>query len=66
VLLKAIKASGSTDPDDIKAEIMKMNFQGASKMVKFRPNGDSGSNYIVFIIENGEYKKYWDPNSGMY
>ena len=64
VLLKAIKESGSTDPEDIKAEIMKMDFQGASKMVKFRPNGDSGSNYIVFVIKNGEYVKYWDPAKG--
>jgi branched-chain amino acid transport system substrate-binding protein len=64
VLLKAIKDSGSTDPDDIKAEIMKMHFQGASKMVQFKPNGDSGSNYIVFIIKDGEYVKYWDPAKG--
>ena len=64
VLLKAIKQAKSTDPKKIKAEIMKMDFQGASKRIKFRPNGDSGSNYIIFKIENGKYVKYWDPAKG--
>ena len=27
-------------------------------------NGDSGSNYIVFKIQNGEYKKFWDAEKG--
>ena len=66
VLLNAIKQAGSTDPDKIRAEILKMDFQGASKHVRFMKNGDSGSNYIVFKIENGEYKKYWDPEKGKF
>jgi branched-chain amino acid transport system substrate-binding protein len=41
-----------------------MDFPGASKQVRFRENGDSGSNYIVFKIENGAYKQYWDPAKG--
>ncbi len=66
VLLKAIKNAGSTDPAKIKAEIMKMNFEGASKWIKFKPNGDSSSNYIVFVIKNGKYIKYWGPEKGFF
>ena len=66
VLLNAIKQAGSTDPDKIRAEILKMDYHGASKHVRFMKNGDSGSNYIVFKIENGEYKKYWDPEKGKF
>jgi len=65
VLLTAIKKAKSTDPKKIKKEIMKMNFQGASKFVKFRPNGDSGSDYVGYKIENGEYRVYWTPQKGV-
>ncbi|AOY57397.1 branched-chain amino acid ABC transporter substrate-binding protein [Desulfococcus multivorans] len=65
VLLKAIKAAGSTDPAKLKAEIMKMDFNGASKRIKFRENGDSGSTYIAFKIENGKFVPYWDPQKGL-
>ena len=64
VLLTAIKKAGSTDPAKIKAEIMKMNFQGASKHVKFMPNGDSGSDYVIWKVDNGEFKNYWNPTTG--
>ena len=64
VLLTAIKKAGSTDPAKIKAEIMKMNFQGASKFIKFMPNGDSGSDYVIWKVENGEFKNYWNPTTG--
>ncbi len=65
VLLKAIKAAGSTDPAKIKAEIMKMDFNGVAKRIKFRANGDSGSSYIAFKIENGKFVPYWSPEKGM-
>jgi len=65
VLLKAIKTAGSTDPAKLKAEIMKMDFNGASKRIKFRENGDSGSTYIAFKIENGKFIPYWDPQKGL-
>jgi len=65
VLLNAIKKAKSTDPKKIKKEIMKMNFQGASKFVKFRPNGDSGSDYVGYKIENGKYRVYWTPQKGI-
>jgi branched-chain amino acid transport system substrate-binding protein len=64
VLLTAIKKAGSTDPAKIKAEIMKMNFQGASKYIKFMPNGDSGSDYVIWKVDNGEFKSYWNPTTG--
>jgi len=63
-LLMAIKNGGSTDPKKIKAELMKLDFQGASKHIKFKANGDSGSSYIAFKIENGEYHPYWAPDKG--
>ncbi len=66
VLLTAIKNAGSTDPAKVKAEIMKMNFEGASKWVKFKKNGDSSSNYIVFEIKNGKYTKFWGPEKGFF
>ncbi len=63
-LLTAIKNAKSTDPAKVKAELMKLDFQGASKQVKFKPNGDSGSSYVAFKIDGGEYKLYWTPESG--
>jgi branched-chain amino acid transport system substrate-binding protein len=64
VLLSAIKKAGSTDPAKIKAEIMKMDFQGATKKIKFMPNGDSGSDYVIWKVDNGEFKNYWNPATG--
>ena len=66
VLLNGIKTAGSTDPAKIRDAIMKMDFQGASKQVKFNEKGDSGSTYIAYKIEGGEYKKFWSPESGFY
>jgi len=65
VLLKAIKAAGSTDPAKIKAEIMKLDFDGVAKRIKFRPNGDSGSSYIAYKIENGKFVPFWHPKQGL-
>lgn len=66
VLLNGIKESGSVEPAKIKEAIMKMDFQGASKRIKFNEKGDSGSSYIAFKIEGGEYKPYWNPETGLY
>ncbi|HSO19581.1 MAG TPA: branched-chain amino acid ABC transporter substrate-binding protein [Desulfosarcina sp.] len=65
VLLKAIKAAGSTDPAKIKAEIMKMEFDGVAKHIKFKENGDSGSSYIAFVIKDGKFVPYWSPEKGL-
>ncbi len=65
VLLKAIKATGSTDPAKLKAEIMKMDFDGVAKRIKFKENGDSGSTYIAFIIKDGKFVPYWHPEKGL-
>ena len=64
--LRAVKAAGTTDPAKVKAEMMKQDFSGASKQVKYEKNGDSGSSYIAFVIENGEYKPYWSPYKGFF
>ncbi len=63
-LLAAIRAAGSTDPAKIKAELLKADMQGASKKIHFQANGESGSNYIIRVVEGGQFKNYWDPQTG--
>jgi len=65
VLLKAIKAAGSTDPAKIKAEIMKMDFDGVAKHITFNEKGDSGSSYIAYKVEDGKFVPYWSPEKGL-
>jgi len=61
---KAVKMANSTDPAKVKAALLKLDYQGASKHVKFKANGDSGSSYVAFKISDGEYKLYWTPEAG--
>ena len=61
---KAVKMAGTTDPAKVKAALLKLDFQGASKHVKFKKNGDSGSSYVAFKITDGDYKLYWTPEAG--
>lgn len=63
-LLSAIKAAKSTDPAKIKAELIKTEMQGASKKIKFQANGESGSNYIIRVVKNGQFANFWDPQTG--
>lgn len=63
-LLTAIKAAKSTDADKIRAEMMKLNLPGASKVIKFQENGDSGSNYVIYKVEGDKYKEFWNPETG--
>ncbi|MBU0971713.1 MAG: branched-chain amino acid ABC transporter substrate-binding protein [Proteobacteria bacterium] len=64
-LLKAIQAAGTTDPAKVKAELMKLDFQGVAKHVKFAANGDSGSSYIAYKVVGGQFVPYWDPTKGL-
>jgi len=64
-LLTAIKAAGSTDPAKVKAEMMKMDYQGVAKRIKFMENGDTGSNYIAFKVVDDIFVPYWDPEKGL-
>ena len=64
VLLTAIKNAGSTDAEKVKAEIMKLNLKGASKQIKFKENGDSGSDYVIFKVQGGKFVPFWSPTSG--
>ena len=61
VLLKAIKEAKSTDAAKLKAAIAKMDFQGCSKKIKFESNGDSGSDYIIYVVKKGAFVPYWNP-----
>jgi branched-chain amino acid transport system substrate-binding protein len=62
--LKAVKAAGSTDPEKVKAELMKLEFEGASKKIKYKENGDSGSNYVIQVVKDGKFANYWNPENG--
>ncbi len=64
VLLKAIKETGSTDPATLREAILAMDFEGATKHIKFEENGDSGSNYIVRVVKDGEFVNFWNPSTG--
>ena len=64
VLMTAIKQAKSTDPGKIKAEIMKMDMDGATKHIKFMENGDSGSDYVIWTVDGGKFKTYWNPATG--
>ncbi len=64
VLLTAIKNAKSTDAEKVKAEMMKLNLKGASKQIKFKENGDSGSDYVIFKVQGGEFVPFWNPSTG--
>lgn len=64
-LLKAIKAAGTTDSAKVKAEMMKLNFRGVAKQIKFKKNGDSGSSYIAFKVVEGKFVPFWNPETGL-
>lgn len=64
-LLKAIKAAGTTDSKAVKAEMMKLDFQGVAKHVKFAANGDSGSSYIAYKVIDSKFVPYWEPVNGL-
>jgi branched-chain amino acid transport system substrate-binding protein len=36
-----------------------------AKRIKFRENGDSGSSYIAYKEENGQFVPYWAPEKGL-
>jgi branched-chain amino acid transport system substrate-binding protein len=63
-MLTAIKRAGSTEPDAIRAEMMKIDMPGASKHIKFMENGDSGSNYIIYKVQGDEFVEFYDPATG--
>ncbi|WP_031481334.1 branched-chain amino acid ABC transporter substrate-binding protein [Maridesulfovibrio frigidus] len=64
--MMAVKAAGSTDPAKVKAELMKLDYNGATKHVKFQANGDSGSDYVIFKVKDGKFTTYWNPATGLY
>lgn len=64
-LLKAVKAAGSTNTEKIKAELMKLDYQGVSKHIQFKKNGDTSSSYIVFKVVGNQFVPYWDPVNGL-
>lgn len=63
--MKAVKAAGTTDPAKVKAELMKLDYQGVSKHIKFNRKGDSESSYIAFKVVDGTFVPYWDPAKGL-
>jgi branched-chain amino acid transport system substrate-binding protein len=45
--------------------MMKMDYQGVAKRIKFMENGDTGSNYIAFKVVDDIFVPYWDPEKGL-
>jgi len=62
--LMAVKAAGTTDPVKVREELMKLDFTGASKQINYQENGDSGSNYTVYKIVDGQFTPYWNSLTG--
>ncbi|MBC16143.1 MAG: branched chain amino acid ABC transporter substrate-binding protein [Desulfovibrio sp.] len=58
--MRAVKAAGTTDFDAVREALLKTEFVGASKLLKYEENGDSGSNYTVYIIKDGKFQPYWN------
>ena len=51
-------------PVRMQLELIKTEMQGASKKIKFQANGESGSNYIIRVVKNGQFTNFWDPQTG--
>lgn len=65
-MLTAVSKAGSTDPEKIRAEMMKMDMAGVTKRIKFDQNGDSGSNYIIQVVKGDKFVNYYDPSTGKF
>jgi branched-chain amino acid transport system substrate-binding protein len=61
---KAVNKAGTTDPEKVREALIDLTFQGASKQIDYKENGDSGSNYIVRTVKDGEFQNYWNPRTG--
>jgi len=62
--LKAVAAAGSSDPDKVREAMLALDFEGASKHIKYLENGDSGSNYIIRMVKGGQFVNFWNPGAG--
>jgi len=62
--LKAVKAAGTTDAAKVREALLKLEFVGASKTVSYNEKGDSGSNYTVYQVKDGQFVPYWNSLSG--
>jgi len=62
--MKAVAKAGSTDPAKVKAALLDLEFQGASKVINYKQNGDSGSNYIIQKVDGGKFTNYYNPENG--
>ena len=62
--LMAVKAAGTTDPAKVRDELLKLDFTGASKQINYQENGDSGSNYTVYKVQDGKFVPYWNSLTG--
>ena len=62
--MKAVAAAGTTDFDAVRAALLKVEFIGASKKLSYQENGDSGSNYTVYIVKDGQFQPYWNSLTG--
>jgi len=59
----AVNMAGTTDPAKVREAMLELRFDGASKVIDYRENGDSGSNYIVRTVKDGAFHNYWNPET---
>ncbi|WP_243544334.1 branched-chain amino acid ABC transporter substrate-binding protein [Pseudodesulfovibrio tunisiensis] len=62
--LLAVKKAGTTDPEKVREALLSLDYEGASKRIRFKENGDSGSNYIIRVVKDGEFRNFWNPATG--
>lgn len=62
--MQSVKKAGSIEMSKVRAALVSTEFKGASKTFRYKENGDSGSNYIIRKVENGEFVDYWNAQTG--
>lgn len=66
IILGAVKMAKSTDPDKLEQVIRSTTWKGATGTIKFDHKGDRGASYIIWVVKNGEFVPYWNPQTGQY
>ena len=64
IVMGAVKAAGSTDAAALAKVIHENAWKGATGTINYDEKGDRTANYIIWIVKDGEFVPYWDPNTG--
>jgi branched-chain amino acid transport system substrate-binding protein len=66
IILGAVMATKSTDPATLERAIRSTGWKGATGTIKFDEKGDRTARYIIWVVNNGEFKPFWNPADGKY